>query len=44
VQAVHPSPNYLGEMIIYGSFALMVGHWLPWLGRLIWSSMFAVNW
>lgn len=23
-------PNYLGEMLIYGSFALAVGHWLPW--------------
>jgi len=22
-------PNYLGEMIVYGSFALMVSHWLP---------------
>ena len=22
-------PNYLGEMMIYGSFALMVWHWLP---------------
>ena len=22
-------PNYLGEMITYGSFALMVWHWLP---------------
>jgi protein-S-isoprenylcysteine O-methyltransferase Ste14 len=26
-------PNYLGEMMVYGSFALMVWHWLPvlWL-------------
>lgn len=24
-------PNYLGEMLIYGSFALVVGHWLPWV-------------
>jgi steroid 5-alpha reductase family enzyme len=22
-------PNYLGEMMIYGAFALVVGHWLP---------------
>jgi hypothetical protein len=22
-------PNYLGEMMIYGSFAMMVWHWLP---------------
>lgn len=24
-------PNYLGEMLVYGAFALVVGHWLPWL-------------
>lgn len=23
-------PNYLGEILIYGSFALVVNHWLPW--------------
>jgi len=23
--------NYLGELLIYGSFALLVQHWLPWL-------------
>ncbi|MEJ2504352.1 MAG: DUF1295 domain-containing protein [Gemmatimonadota bacterium] len=23
-------PNYLGEMMIYGSFALVVSHWVPW--------------
>lgn len=22
-------PNYCGEMIIYGSFALMIWHWIP---------------
>jgi protein-S-isoprenylcysteine O-methyltransferase Ste14 len=37
-------PNYLGEMLIYGSFALMVWHWfllivLTW----IWGGVFAVN-
>jgi protein-S-isoprenylcysteine O-methyltransferase Ste14 len=37
-------PNYLGEMMIYGSFALMVWHWLPsavlaW----VWIRLFAVN-
>ena len=37
-------PNYLGEMMIYGSFAMMVGHWLPWLWlAYIWGSLFAVN-
>ena len=23
-------PNYTGEMLIYGSYALLVGHWIPW--------------
>jgi protein-S-isoprenylcysteine O-methyltransferase Ste14 len=37
-------PNYLGEMMIYASFALMVWHWLPaavlaW----VWLGVFAVN-
>ena len=37
-------PNYLGEMLLYASFAMMVGHWLPWLWlAYIWSSLFAVN-
>jgi protein-S-isoprenylcysteine O-methyltransferase Ste14 len=37
-------PNYLGEMMIYGSFALMVGHWLPWVWlAVIWLGVFAVN-
>lgn len=37
-------PNYLGEMMIYASFAMMVGHWLPWVWlALIWSTLFATN-
>ena len=37
-------PNYLGEMMIYGSFALMVWHWLPLLVLIwVWTSLFAVN-
>lgn len=37
-------PNYLGEMMIYGSFAMMVGHWLPWLWlAYVWLGLFAVN-
>jgi protein-S-isoprenylcysteine O-methyltransferase Ste14 len=37
-------PNYLGEMMIYGSFALMVWHWLPWLVLAwVWLGVFAVN-
>ncbi len=37
-------PNYLGEMMVYGSFALMVWHWLPplWLAY-IWGTLFATN-
>jgi protein-S-isoprenylcysteine O-methyltransferase Ste14 len=37
-------PNYLGEMMIYGSFALMVWHWLPALVLAwVWLGLFAVN-
>ena len=37
-------PNYLGEMLIYGSFALMVWHWLPVLVLTwVWCGIFAVN-
>jgi protein-S-isoprenylcysteine O-methyltransferase Ste14 len=37
-------PNYLGEMLIYGSFALMVWHWLPVIVLAwIWLGVFAVN-
>lgn len=37
-------PNYLGEVMIYGSYALLVGHWLPWvvLG-FVWGVVFATN-
>lgn len=37
-------PNYLGEMLVYGSFALLVWHWLPVvvLGW-VWFGIFAVN-
>ena len=37
-------PNYLGEMMIYLSFALMVWHWLPLVALAwVWSGLFAVN-
>jgi protein-S-isoprenylcysteine O-methyltransferase Ste14 len=37
-------PNYLGEMMVYGSFALMVWHWLPALVLAwVWTAVFAVN-
>lgn len=37
-------PNYLGEMMIYAAFALMVRHWIPWmiLGA-IWTFVFMTN-
>ncbi len=37
-------PNYLGEIMIYGSFAMMVWHWLPVVVlALVWTGLFAVN-
>ena len=37
-------PNYLGEMTVYGSFALMVWHWLPAVVLAwVWGGLFAVN-
>lgn len=37
-------PNYLGEMMIYGAFALMVWHWLTAVVLAwIWFGVFSVN-
>jgi protein-S-isoprenylcysteine O-methyltransferase Ste14 len=37
-------PNYLGEMMVYGAFALLVWHWLPFLWlAYVWGGLFAVN-
>lgn len=37
-------PNYLGEMLIYGSFAVVVDHWLPWLILAgVWLLVFVPN-
>jgi protein-S-isoprenylcysteine O-methyltransferase Ste14 len=37
-------PNYLGEIMIYGSFAMMIWHWLPVVVlACIWTGLFAVN-
>ena len=37
-------PNYLGEMMIYGSFAMMVWHWLPVVVLAwVWLGLFTVN-
>ena len=37
-------PNYLGEMMVYGSFALLAWHWLPVLVlAFFWATMFSTN-
>jgi protein-S-isoprenylcysteine O-methyltransferase Ste14 len=37
-------PNYLGEIMVYASYALMVGHWIPWLILIwIWGGIFLTN-
>lgn len=37
-------PNYLGEILIYTSFAMMVWHWLPWAVLIcFWLGLFLVN-
>ncbi|MBX7117832.1 MAG: DUF1295 domain-containing protein [Gemmatimonadaceae bacterium] len=37
-------PNYLGEMLVYGSFALVAWHWIPAVVLAwVWLGVFAVN-
>lgn len=37
-------PNYLGEMILYASFAWLSGHWLPWaVLAWVWGGVFLPN-
>ncbi len=37
-------PNYLGEMMIYGSYGIVAWHWIPWVILLwVWLGLFAVN-
>lgn len=37
-------PNYLGQMLVYGSFAMVVWHWVPVLVLAwVWIGVFAVN-
>ena len=37
-------PNYTGEMLIYGSFALVAWHWVAWAILLwVWIGLFMVN-
>jgi protein-S-isoprenylcysteine O-methyltransferase Ste14 len=38
------NPNYLGEMMVYGAYALLVRHWLPWLVLgWVWGAVFVPN-
>lgn len=37
-------PNYLGEMMVYAAFALLVRHWIPWAVLAYWwVCVFLVN-
>ncbi|MDX1674422.1 MAG: DUF1295 domain-containing protein [Longimicrobiales bacterium] len=37
-------PNYLGEILIYGGFALVVDHWIPWAILVpVWVLFFLPN-
>lgn len=37
-------PNYLGEMMLYSAYALLVQHWIPWVVlAYFWTTIFLVN-
>jgi len=37
-------PNYLGEMMIYASFAIISRHWISWIVLIFWwTSVFLIN-
>jgi protein-S-isoprenylcysteine O-methyltransferase Ste14 len=37
-------PNYLGEMVLYAAFAVVAGHWIPWLVLAwVWLALFVPN-
>jgi len=37
------NPNYLGEMMLYCSFAILVNHWWPWVYLLfVWTAIFSL--
>ena len=37
-------PNYLGEIMLYASYALIVQHWIPWAILVwVWIGVFLVN-
>lgn len=38
------NPNYLGEMMLYGSYAVLAQHWVPWAVLVyVWSLLFTSN-
>lgn len=37
------NPNYLGEILIYGAFALLAWHWLPFVILAGWIVYFFIN-
>ncbi|MFC1706959.1 DUF1295 domain-containing protein [Planctomycetota bacterium] len=37
-------PNYLGEMMLYAAYALLVQHWIPWaILAWVWGNVFLTN-
>ena len=37
-------PNYLGEMMLYASFAMVANHWIPWVVLAwVWGFLFSTN-
>ena len=37
-------PNYLGEMMLYAAFAMVAGHWIPWVVLAwVWGMLFSTN-
>jgi protein-S-isoprenylcysteine O-methyltransferase Ste14 len=37
-------PNYLGEMMLYGVYAILVQHWIPWVVLAwVWLGIFMIN-
>merc|ERR1712087_275340 len=42
--AICRHPNYLGEIMIYGGFAVMVPHWIPKaILAYVWTQLFLTN-
>ena len=37
-------PNYLGEMMLYAAYAVVVDHWIPWVVLAwVWGAVFLPN-